>query len=112
MFAVALSHDRRLSLLAQQADAEVARQKRLDTNVRRLYHQTSKENADAILKEQRMLPGSSGLAGGGIYFAETAAHTDHKAINRGVGLEADVRLGRTKTVAPWGEDVTYDSLLR
>ena len=59
-----------------------------------------------------MLPGTSGLAGGGIYFAETAAHTDHKAFNLGVVLEADVRLGCTKTVAPWGEDVTYDSLLR
>lgn len=108
MFAVALTHYR-LSAVAQ----EEARQRRLNARVRTLFHQTSKQNADAIMKQQRMLPGSCGVAGGGMYCAEKAADTDHKATNRGVVLKADVRLGRTKTVSENGACfTTFHSLRR
>ena len=59
----------------------------------KLYHQTDQETADIIMATQHMKPGSSGLAGGGIYFAPTPELTHHKAHRHGVILEATVALG-------------------
>ena len=68
-----------------------------------LYHQTSKEAANNILATQEMLRGSSGLAGGGIYFAATPEHTDHKALQKGKILECEVALGRTHKTDCYGD---------
>ena len=69
----------------------------------RLFHQTDRDIAEIILKTQRMKPGSSGLAGGGIYFATTPELTQHKAQRKGVILEATVRLGKIMTLDSDGD---------
>lgn len=80
-------------------------------NSRWLYHQTSKENWEAIQKEGKMLRGSRGLAGPGIYFAETSNDTDHKAQNRGIVFTVPVCLGKIKTIPYDGDNsITYHSL--
>lgn len=60
---------------------------------RRLYHCTSRECADSI-QRHGFRCGSQGLAGGGIYFAESVADASRKAHNKGVVLECEVDLGR------------------
>jgi hypothetical protein len=88
------------------------RNKRLNLNgTRRLYHQTSDDIADIIINDQKMLRGSDGLAGGGIYFAETPLDTDHKTLHPGTILECDVKLGKVKTVSYSGEDTCFRKLL-
>jgi hypothetical protein len=42
-----------------------------------LYHQTNPAAANAILRSGKMMRGSAGLAGGGIYFATSKQDTDH-----------------------------------
>ena len=89
------------------------REARLQGTAQTLYHQTSPENAKAILKSGIMLPGSGGLAGGGIYFATTDTDTDHKALSHGVVLVADVRLGQVLTINRNGDStITFESLQR
>jgi len=70
---------------------------------RRLYHCTSREHADSI-KRYGFRCGSGGLAGGGIYFAESAGDASRKAHNKGVVLECEVNLGKT-----WSLDFNGDS---
>jgi hypothetical protein len=60
----------------------------------KLYHQTSISAATSILTSQIMIPSLKGLAGSGIYFAETPEATEKKAHHKGVILEADVNLGK------------------
>lgn len=64
-----------------------------------LYHQTSKEIGELILKSS-FKSGSSGWCGGGIYFAKTPEATFTKAIgansHQGFIIEARVDLGRMK----------------
>ena len=69
----------------------------------KLYHLTDADTAEIILRTQRMQPGSSGLAGGGIYFATTAELTGHKAHKKGVILEATVALGKMLTLTAVGD---------
>jgi hypothetical protein len=69
----------------------------------KLYHQTDAATANIILRTQHMKPGSSGLAGGGIYFATTPELTGHKAHRTGVILEATVALGRIHTLDANGD---------
>lgn len=71
--------------------------------VRRLYHQTAKENATKIMDSETLFAGSKGLAGGGIYFATSKAHTQHKALTKGIILTCCVRLGRIKRVPHRGD---------
>ena len=61
-----------------------------------LYHETSPEAAASILRSQRMYRGSDGLAGGGIYFAESPSEARRKAHQHGAMLRATVRVGRMK----------------
>lgn len=61
-----------------------------------LYHQTSRAARDDIVASNRMMRGRTGLAGGGIYFAESPEETEHKAHYRGWIIQARVRLGRAK----------------
>ena len=58
-----------------------------------LYHVTSAEAAKAIVNLGKMLRGSSGMFGGGIYFASTRDTASHKAHYTGATIEADVLLG-------------------
>jgi len=41
-----------------------------------------------------MMPGAKGVAGGGIYFAETPQDTNHKAEHRGFMIKARVYIGK------------------
>ena len=60
------------------------REERLERGARSfLCHQTCPEMAEIIIATQEMKPGSTGLAGGGIYFAEKAVMTEMKAHRRG-----------------------------
>jgi hypothetical protein len=59
----------------------------------RLYHCTSRADAATIMAEG-FCCGTSGLAGGGIYFAETVEAASRKAHQHGVVLVCDVDLGR------------------
>ena len=68
-----------------------------------LFHQTNEETAKIILRTQTMKPGSSGLAGGGIYFATTKELTGHKAHAHGVILKAYVALGKILTLEADGD---------
>ena len=61
-----------------------------------LYHETSPEAAASILRSQRMYRGSDGLAGGGIYFAESPSEARRKAHQHRAMLKATVRVGRMK----------------
>ena len=63
-----------------------------------LYHQTDPDAATAILASQRMLRGSSGLVGGGIYFADSRNATQLKAHAKGWVIEARVVLGKQLVV--------------
>lgn len=75
-------------------DAWKDRQRRLEQGKRMtLYHQTSREHADKIIASGKMLRGSHGNAGGGIYLAETKKETQWKALQHGVLLECEVQLG-------------------
>lgn len=59
-----------------------------------LIHQTSLQAAEAIISSQKMLPGSDGKFGGGIYFANTIEAATSKALRSGVYLIADVYIGK------------------
>lgn len=74
------------------------------------YHQTDCETAKIILSEQRFLRGSSGAAGGGIYFAVCASDTHRKAHKHGTILCADVKLGRCKRVSSPDSSISFQSL--
>jgi hypothetical protein len=68
-----------------------------------LYHQTDRDGLRGIKSAGGMRKGASGLAGPGIYFADTPEHTSHKARRRGVILEALVDIGeRTLRIAADG----------
>jgi hypothetical protein len=67
-------------------------------NVMTLYHETDADCARSILQSQTFRCGPGGLVGAGIYFAECASDTGHKAHRRGFILKARVNLGRIKIV--------------
>jgi len=80
------------------------------SNTRTLFHQTDRAAAQAIIREQRFSRGDAGLAGGGIYFAESASETQAKAKKHGTVLAADVSLGRIKHIHGGDSSITYSSL--
>jgi hypothetical protein len=69
---------------------------------KKLYHCTSEQNAQSIEREG-FRPGSQGIAGGGIYFAETPADAVRKAHNHGAVLKCRVKLGKVLDVAHEGD---------
>jgi hypothetical protein len=69
----------------------------------RLYHCTTRSNADSI-KRNGFRCGSGGLTGGGIYFAESISDASRKARQNGVVLECNVELGRVMDVGFNGDD--------
>lgn len=64
-----------------------------------LIHQTDKASAESIVSSQNMIPGSGGLYGPGIYFANTIEACDAKALRKGVYLIADVYLGKVMKIS-------------
>lgn len=94
-------------------DVYQGRQRRLQpAGSRTLYHQTSPDAAKAIIASQQMNRGSQGSLGGGIYFAQSPADTDRKAVQKGVILVCEVRLGNTKVVAAPDPSITFAQLLK
>lgn len=76
-----------------------------------LFHQTDEKSAKAIEEEGFMLRGSTGLAGGAIYFATKSYLTGHKAHKHGALLVCRVDLGRVKKVGVNGDrSITFQSL--
>ena len=60
-----------------------------------------------------MLRGLSGMAGGGIYFAETKPDTANKAMSKGYLVVAEVKLGRQMKLTAFGDrNITFQSLLK
>lgn len=86
------------------------KQRLAEGEVLTLYHQTSPKNADAIRREGKMLRGSSGLAGGGIYFAKSKEATAGKAHQFGVIITAKVKLGTVKTIYAHDPYITFTQL--
>lgn len=68
------------------------------------FHQTSADGVKGIVSSGKMTRGSSGIAGGGIYFARDAADTFHKAHATGFVLRARVKLG---AVDSWGSSEVH-----
>lgn len=77
-----------------------------------LYHQTCKAAYAKIKKSgMHLMRGSTGLAGGGIYFATSMAATRGKAHHKGVMLTCMVKLGNVKTISPNGDgSITFAKL--
>ena len=98
----------------QLSSSQVAtRNRRLDSNVKTLYHQTNSTAASAIVRSQTFRPGTAGIAGAGMYFAISKADTHHKAHSKGVILSCDVRLGNVKSIPAQGDlTVTFANLQR
>lgn len=78
---------------------------------RKLYHQTSRDRAERIQSDGRMSRGSSGYAGGGIYFGTTKQDTSKKSRRSGCMIVCDVKLGNVKRISSRDSSITYTSLL-
>ena len=87
------------------------RDNRLNQNIRILYHQTSEEAWVTIRASGKMLRGNDGLAGAGIYFAESPRGTMGKVHHKGVMITARVKLGRVKVIPETGGACTFRGLL-
>ena len=96
------------------SQSEIAdRQTRLRNGpVKTLYHQTSADAAEAIVKSQEFRCGTTGSWGGGIYFAARVADTDRKAKKRGVVLSARVALGSALRMTVMATGMTFAQLQR
>jgi hypothetical protein len=83
-----------VSIQIEQGAHEERQQRLLSGATMTLYHQTTVEFGKSILATG-FRRGEPGLAGSGIYFAEAASDTAHKAHNHGFMVVARVQLGRT-----------------
>jgi len=75
-----------------------ARRKVFGNKMMTLYHVTDTAAADSIWKERKMIRGSAGMFGGGIYFAESVAAAKYKAQRQGVLITAKVFVGKEHVV--------------
>ena len=75
--------------------------------IMRLFHIT--RFGPEIRKSGEMRRGSNGIAGGGIYFAETKAQANMKALTRGWIVTANVLVGKSKMMRT-PENATFESL--
>lgn len=66
--------------------------------VMRLYHVTDQDAAKKIWMSKKMLRGSQGMFGGGIYFAESIEVAKYKALHQGYVVIADVFIGKEHTL--------------
>jgi len=62
--------------------------------LRKLFHFTKRETAELILKTKTFKPGSSGLFGAGMYFAESIEIAQHK-VNPSVVSQNEINAGAT-----------------
>ena len=108
-----LSQSYPISNMASTASKTAHRKRLAENDSCVLYHQTDLAAARAILSSQKMLRGSGGLVGGGIYFAASSACTQGKAHSHGVVLSCEVRLGKYKPIdsTKGCPDMTYTKLL-
>ena len=60
-----------------------------------LYHMTSENAANSIVSQQYMKPGSQGMFGPAVYFAETKEACQRKAKHKEVLLIAQVKVGKS-----------------
>ena len=89
----------------------VGKNKKHFENVKTLYHQTDQQSAILILSSRKMKRGSTGLAGGGVYFATSETDTMHKAHSTGCVLKCQVALGRVKRIKSNGnKSITFTQL--
>ena len=104
------AQDRKMNESLSGATSD-ARERRLSKKgVTMLFHQTDATSAQKILETGRMLRGSSGALGGGIYFAKTPDATNRKAHHHGPILECAVKLGRVKKVVACDSTITFTKL--
>jgi len=97
----------------ERASADARRKKEAERNTAHLYHQTDRESAARIASSGKMLRGSDGLAGGGIYFADSPRETNGKAHRHGVMIKCEVDRGKVKSVGHSGDSsITHRSLKR
>lgn len=78
--------------------------------IERLFHATSPESAEMIISEGKMLRGTTGLFGGGIYFAESEGIAIHKAHFNGAIIDAFVNIGRSLICRQSRPGMTYSAL--
>lgn len=94
------------------ASTNRARETRLRMSSVKGYHQTCEIFARLIDSSQMFKPGSTGLAGGGIYMAVRESDTHHKAHHYGVLYTCDVLIGNTKLIPMSGDrSITFATLL-
>ena len=76
-----------------------------------LYHVTSPESAKSIVNSKKMLRGSQGMFGGGIYFAETIEIANRKAQYSGATITAEVVLGFSLICRNANYEMNYQKLI-
>eukprot|EP01083_Nonionella_stella_P026508 73006_1 len=87
------------------------RRKVFGKKIMKLYHITDAASAKLIWQKHKMIRGSAGMFGGGIYFAETVQAAKHKAHKKGVLITAKVFVGKEKVVMNFnGGQFTFQSL--
>lgn len=64
-----------------------------------LIHQTDIGAAEAIIGSQKMIPGSKGMYGPGVYFGNSVDACNLKALKKGVYLAVEVNPGKTKPIS-------------
>ena len=78
-----------------------------------LYHVTSAESAAKIKASNKLIRGSNGMFGGGIYFAEKAEDANYKAEHRGFLVTCRVYVGKQLRVEDCnGGKFTFTSLYK
>lgn len=78
-----------------------------------LYHVTNEESAAKIKESNKMIRGSNGMFGGGIYFAEKAEDANYKAEHRGFLVTCRVYVGKQLRVEDCnGGKFTFTSLYK
>jgi hypothetical protein len=75
-----------------------------------LYHSTGHENAKQIL-QYGFHCGSNGIAGGGIYFAESQADAHRKAHRHGAMFECEVEIGRQLEIQHQGDQQAQQKMI-
>ena len=76
-----------------------------------LYHATSREAAESIMKEKRFRPGSSGMFGAGMYFADKKQTAKHKAAHgNDTIIVANVDMGKALIVQGPKYDLNQDQV--
>mmetsp|Transcript_45903 Transcript_45903/g.130094 ORF Transcript_45903/g.130094 Transcript_45903/m.130094 type:complete len:343 (-) Transcript_45903:226-1254(-) len=89
------------SLLQDRAEANATS----GANMMTLFHQTSEAAGKSILASGKFYSGKSGICGGAIYFSPSAKDTDVKVVGgRGFVIEAQVDMGRIKTMSPYCDE--------